>query len=97
MARMGARNGDTCPAHPMIKPNGNAIHRYRMWIARLRTICAEYKALERLKGTTGEDMARSNFRRAALRMDDFEVPPGYRSWEHLGDAIHGPGYRHKTW
>lgn len=70
---------------------------YQRWRNALSLMCTAYRALQGVLGTTGEAKARDVFQEYAKRIDSHIPPLGWRSWEHLGDAIHGPAYRPKTW
>lgn len=81
----------------MTKPNQDAKRRYRIWVSTLRAMCQAYERLERQIGSAGEAQARSGFRTLAKQVDVYSVPQPWKSWEHLGDAIHGGPHRQKAW
>lgn len=70
---------------------------YERWAQALGEMCEQFKRLERLKGTEHEGLARDLFQSKARRIDALVLPFPWKSWQHLGDAIHGRAYRPKTW
>ena len=70
---------------------------YQRWCDALSLICTAYKALQGAMGTPQESRARDMFQACALRIDALTPPLGWRSWDTLGDAIHGPRSRPKAW
>lgn len=80
-----------------MKPNHAERTRYRTWRLRLKDIMAAYERLQRHIGKPGEYLARRTFHDTARSLDALNPPARFGSWEDLGDAIHGRGYRRKTW
>lgn len=72
---------------------------YRIWDERLRLILQTGEMLQKCMGRPAEDVARRQFHDAARSIDKIKEPEPWRSWEDLGNAIHGRkrSYRPRAW
>lgn len=78
-------------------PNAADRARYEAWQNALGEVSVCARRLERQRHTVWEGLAPDALRRKTARLDSLKPPLPYRSWEHLGEAIHGRAYRPKDW
>jgi hypothetical protein len=81
----------------MDKPDWNARRQYMRWEAAIAAMCDAYRALEARLGMSGEAAARSRFHAAVRQVDVYTLPEPWKSWEHLGHAIHAQPYKPRSW